>query len=197
MTTLADIRARVRKDLHDDPEERWSDDQLDRHITRALADVSLAIPRELTADLATTPGSRDLSLAPLAGLIEVEAVEFPAGLFPPARVGFSRWAGTLTIHTERPPAGEDARLYYSAAHTLDGAGSTLPPEFEDILALGAGAYAALELASFTADRLNIGGPAVPERHAAWGRAAMTAFRQLLGQHGRRNAVRQRRLYTPA
>ena len=39
MTTLPDIRDRIRKDLHDTSEERWTDAQLDRHIERALRDL--------------------------------------------------------------------------------------------------------------------------------------------------------------
>ncbi len=50
MTTLPDIRDRVRSDLRDLDADaaRWSDAELDRHISRALADVSLAAPAEAT-----------------------------------------------------------------------------------------------------------------------------------------------------
>jgi hypothetical protein len=199
MTTLSDIRTRVRKDLHDTDSSayRWTDDELDRHISRALDELSLAIPQEKTATLATTAGSRDLSLGSLTGLIEVEAVELPEGEFPPAYVGFSRWGNTLTLHMDLPPDGEEARLFYTARHALDDTGSTLPGQFEELLATGAGAYAALELSSFATDRLNTGGPGVAEQYASWARARLTAFRQLLFQHGRANRVRGRRLFTPA
>ena len=79
---------RLRKDLSDVAEERWPDDQLDRHIEHALAELSLSIPQELTATIATTPGSRDVSVASLVGLVEVEAVEYPVGQFPPNYQGF-------------------------------------------------------------------------------------------------------------
>lgn len=197
MTTLADIRTRVRKDLHDTDALRWSDEQLDRHIEHALGDVNLAIPRELTATIATTPGSRDVSLAALTALIEVEAAEYPVGEFVPAYVRFSRWADTLSLHLENEPEGEDVKLYYTARHTLDGSGSTLPAFLEDLVAMGAGAQAALGLTSFSIDQLNTGGPAVAEQYAAHARARQTAFRQLLMTHGRKNRVRGRRLYVPA
>ncbi len=199
MTTLADVRTRVRKDLHDTDATayRWTDDQLDRHIARALTEVSLAIPQEKTATLATTSGSRDLSLASLTGLMEVEAAEFPTGEFPPSYTGFSRWAATLTLHTAAAPTGQNAKLYYTAVQVLDGAGTTLAPAHEDIVATGAGAYAALDWSSFATDRLNLAGDGVAERYAAWGRAAYTVFRQLLGEHARRRAVRTGRLYLPA
>jgi hypothetical protein len=95
------------------------------------------------------------------------------------------------------PTGQNAKVYYTAAHTLDGSGSTLAAGFEDILATGAGAYAALEWSNFATDRLNLGGDGVAEQYAAWGQAAMTAFRQLLIEHHRRRAVRPGRLYSPA
>jgi len=199
MTTLADIRSRVRIDLQDtDPaNERWGDGQLDRHIERALRDLSAAIPREDTAQLATTPGSRDLPLSSLTGLIDIEAVEYPIDAFPPAYVRFSRWDDTLTLLTEEEPTGADARIFYTAAHALDGSSSTLASYLEDILATGAAGYAALEQAIATIDVLSTGGPGTPANFGAMGRAWLTAFQQLLAQHSRSNRVRSQRLYRPA
>lgn len=199
MTTLADIRSRLRTDLRDTDSGayRWSDAVLERHIAHALEDVGLAIPRELTATLATTSGSRELSVSSLTGLIEVDAVEFPSGEFPPAYVGFSHWAGTLHLHTDDVPTGESARVWYLARHTLDGSGSTLALHHEDILVMGAAAHALVEISAFSIDRLNTGGAEVHEMYAAAGRARLTAFKQLLHEHGRRNRVRPRRAYLPA
>jgi hypothetical protein len=198
MTTLGDVRTRIRKDLHDldSAAYRWADSQLDRHIGRALDELSLAIPLEKTALIATTNGSRDLSLATLTGLIEVEAVEFPTGSFPPAYVESSRWADTITLDVDTPPTGANAKLYYTARHTLDTSGTTLPGHLEDLVAMGASAYAALEQGAYTIDRLNTG-EQVSQEFEAWGRARLTAFAQLLHQYGRKNRVRGRRLFTPA
>ena len=195
MTTLSDIRDRLRIDLHDPVtgSERWPDATLDRHIERAVEEVSLAIPQELTTNLATTPGSRELSIAAVDGLIDVERVEFPSGDFPPCFVPFERWADSLTLMLSTAPNGDGAVLYYTARHTLDAAGSTLPPFLEDLVVTGAGAYAVLEQSAFTIDTLNTGGPAVAEQMEAWARARLIAFRQLLLQYGRNNRVRQRRL----
>ena len=199
MTTLADIRDRIRKDLHDTDSAsyRWPDTQLDRHIARALEEVSLAIPRELTTTMATTAGSRDLSLAAITGLIAVEKAEYPAARFPPCLAPFSRWADTLTLELETAPGGADATISYTARHTLDSSSSTLPPFLEDLVVTGAGAYAVLEIAAFAIDQLNTGGASVSESYSAWARARLIAFRQLLIQYGRANRVRSRRLHTPA
>jgi len=198
-TTLPDIRSRVRKDLHDtdSADYRWTDAQLDRHIARALSDVSLAIPRERTADIATSSGDRDLSVASLSGLLVIEAIEYPVDEFPPAYIGFSQWDTTVTLHIDTAPDGSDARLYYTASHTLDGSTSTVPVQYEDVLATGASAFAALEYSAYAADTLNTGGDDVGKDFGAWGRAWMTAFRELLRRHARDRRVRAKRLFTPA
>lgn len=196
MVTLSDVRDRLRKDLSDVATERWPDDQLDRHIEHALAELSLSIPQELTATIATTPGSRDLSVASLDGLVELEAVEYPAGEFPPNYQGFSLWGETIAIQLESAPDGSDARLYYTATHTLDASGTTLPDSLVDILVTGASAFAAQELSSGRTDALTTD-PAAAERYAAWSRARLTAFRQLLHAYGRKKRVRSRRLYVSA
>ncbi len=196
MPTLTDIRERVRRDLSDMSETAWPDDQLDRHIAHALSDLSLAIPQELSTDLATTPASRDISITAVEGLIDVETVEFPIGQFPPSYPGFASWAQVLTLHVETPPDGGDARIFYTATHQLDGTGSTLSEHLAEILTTGASAYAALELSAGTSNTINLN-PAAAEHYAALSRARLTAFRQLLHTYGRKNRVRSRRLYVPA
>lgn len=198
MTTIADIRARIRKDLHDTDASsyHWPDSQLDRHIERALDELSLAIPQEKTLSLATTAGSRELSLGSVEGLIDIETVEFPIGGFPPTYVDFSRWSDTLTLNLEEAPSGETAAIFYTARQTLDDDGTSLPGSLEDLLCMGAAAYAALEQSVFTIDRLNTG-EQVARDYEDWGRARLTAFSQLLHQYRRANRVRRRRLYRPA
>ncbi len=196
MTTLSDIRDRVRLDLRDPASERWSDDQLDRHITRALHDVDRHVPREATATIATTAGSRDIDLSALTGLIDVEAAEFPVDEFPPCYIQFSRWDQNLTLLLDTAPDGSDVRLSYTAAHVLDGSGSTVPGHLEELLAIGAAGYAALELASATTNAITLDGRSA-EEYSRQGRAWLTAFQQLLRHHARSNSVRSRRLYRSA
>ncbi len=199
MTTLSDIRTKVRKDLHDTDAGtyRWTDTQLDRHIEHALSDVDLAMPREQSATIATTPGSRDISLASLTGLMDVEAVEYPVGSYPPSYARTSRWDSNLTLLVDSEPTGEDAKVFYTAKHVLDGSGSTVPVALEDALAMGAAGYAAMELSNYAIDTLTTGGADVDRDYAAWGQAWLTAFRQLLGQNSRKNRVRTNRMYVPA
>ena len=199
MTTLTDIRARVRTDLHDEDagEYRWASAELDRHISHALRDLSLAVPVESKANLEVTAGSRDLSLSSLAGLALVDSVEYPAGRFPPAYVGFRVWGDTLTLLTERTPReGEEATVYYGKLHTLDYTGSTVPEALEDVLVAGASGYAALSMSGFTINRLNTGGDAVWRDYMVWGRERLNVFHRALARHGRSGRLRSRQLRRP-
>ena len=200
MTTLADVRGRVRQDLHDEDagSYRWTDDVLDRHIARALAELSLSAPREMTAALTTTAGSRDLSVASVTGRVVVEAVEYPIGQYPPSFVLFSLWADTLTLLVDGAPGGgEDVTVYYGALHTLDAQGSTLPLALEEALVTGAAGYAALEWANYAVNRINIGGQEVWHQYLAWGEERLASFQAQMARLGRRAGLRARQLYRPA
>lgn len=197
---LSEMRTRVRRDLHDeDPaDQRWTDDELDRHIERAVRELSLAIPLESKDTLATSEGSRDISLASLSDLVAVEAAEYPIDEYPPSYTPFSLWAGTLTLLVDAtPPGGQSVNIYYGKMHTLDASTSTIPPHLEELVASGAAAYAALEWASFATNRVNVGGQDVWRQYLTWGQERLAVFSRALAKHSRRNAVRVRRLYMPA
>jgi hypothetical protein len=190
----------LRKDLHDEDAAnyRWTDGELDRHVQRTVREFSLAIPLEAKATLTTTPGSRDLSIASLADIVGIEAVEYPTAKYPPVYVRYSAWLGTLTMLVEGAPGGaEPVHVYYTKLHLVDATSSTVPARFEDVIAGGAAGYAAVEWSSFATNRVNAGGPEVWRDYLAWGNERLAEFQRALAKHGRRNAVRVRRLYTPA
>ncbi len=197
---LTEMRDRLRSDLHDeDPtNQRWTDAELDRHIQRTVREFSLSVPLEAKTTLTTTPDSRDLSIAGFADLVAIEAVEQPVGDYPPAYVPYSVWLSTLTMLIDSAPgSAQDVNVYYTKLHTLDATTSTLPARLEDVVATGAGAYAALEWASFATNRVNVGGQDVWRDYLTWGQQRLADFQRALARHGRRNTVRIRRLYRPA
>ncbi len=197
---LTEMRTRVRRDLRDtDPtDERWSDDELDRHIERAVRELSLAAPVEVVATLTTSAGSRDLDVSALADRVSIDAVEYPAGQYPPEYAPFSTWGETLTLVVDRAPhAGERAVVSYSKLHTLTDDASTLPAALEEIVATGAGGYAALEWASFATNRVNAGGTDTWRHYHIWAQERLAAFARALAKHGRERRVRSRQLYRPA
>ena len=193
---LNDMRSRIRKDLHDEDSQnyRWTDTELNRHIDHAVRELGLSCPLETKATLSTTAESRDLSLSSISDLVEIEAVEYPAGNYPPSYVRFSVWADTLTLLIDSLPAdSEDLYVYYGKLHTLNADTSTLPAKLEDLVALGAAAYAAIEWASFATNRVNLGGAETWRNYLTWGQDRVADFMKGLAKHSRKNTVRVRQL----
>ena len=199
-TTLTTIRARVRQDLHDEDSSnyRWTDAVLERHIARALRELSNAIPREQKTTLSTSAGSRDLSISSLTDMVRVVAVEYPTGQYPPLYVGYSIWQTTLTLLIDDAPGGaEDVNVYWHRLHTLDSSTSTLDASNEDILVPGAAGYAALDWASFASNRVNVGGEATYRYYKDFADTALAFFHGELRRVGLSGCVRTNQLYSPA
>jgi len=196
---LSEMRAFVRRDLRDeDPADyRWTDDELDRHIARALREYSHALPLETKADIATTPGSREIDISALSDRVTVEAVEYPVGSYPPAYHRFALWADTLTLLSNALPDGSEARVYYGRLHTLTAQDSTVPAQDEDLVAAGAAAYAMLEWASYAVNRVNVGGAGTAGQYREQANERLASFQKEVRRLGRSNKVRVRQLYTPA
>jgi len=192
--TLSDIRARLRLDLDDGASAIWADADLDRHISRALRELSAKLPQQKKSTLVTTPGSRDLALTTLTDRIEIEAVEYPTLNYPQTFVRFSVWVATLTLLIDGVPGTENVFVYWTAQHVLDGSGTTLPSAEEELLALGAAGYALMQQAASGVNTLNTGGANVDRDYGSQGREALREFRRELQ---RRRGIRRRELYEPA
>jgi hypothetical protein len=195
---LSEMRAIVRRDLHDEDASnyRWTDDELDRHIAHAVKDFSEYLPDEQKATKATTSGSRELDISNLSDRVVVVAVEYPVANFPKRYQRFSLWADTLTILGEEIPDGSNAYIYYGKVHTLSAESSTIAAQHEDLIAAGACGYAAVEWAAYAINRVNVGGGTTPREFLAWGNERLNYFKQEIRRLGRRNRVRVRSLYKP-
>ncbi|TET25322.1 MAG: hypothetical protein E3J67_04140 [Dehalococcoidia bacterium] len=195
---LIEMRAIVRRELHDEDTAnyRWSDDELERHITRTVKEFSEALPYEQKVTMATTAGSRELDISTLSDRVMIEAVEYPVDEFPRRYQQFALWGDTLTILGDEVPDGSNAYIYYGKLHTLDEAGSTIPPYLEDLIATGGGGYAAIEWAAYAINRVNVGGTMTPKEFLVWGKERLKYFNSELKRLSRRNRVRIRSLYQP-
>jgi hypothetical protein len=194
MTTIATLIARMRQDLNDEATPyRWTDAHLQRHLERTIREYSQTAPREMKTTVATTAGSRDLSIAGLADLVGVEAVEWPVSDWPPSYVRFSIWQTTLTMLTDAKGDGGNAAIYWTAVHPVDA--STLPARDEDLIARGAAGYAALEWANYAIGRVTVAGEETADRYRRWGATALDEFWG--GLDRLRRTLRSRRLYVPA
>jgi len=194
---LSEMRATIRRDLHDEDtvNYRWTDDELDRHISHAVKDFSEAIPLEQKAVKATTAGSRTLDISDISDRIMVEAVEYPVDLFPAHFQRFSIWGNVLTLLGDLPD-GSNTFVYYGKLHTLDVSGSTIPIIYSDLIVTGAAGYAAVEWALYAINRVNVGGKTTPEELLNWGRDKLTHFRSELKRLGRKNRVRVHSFFRP-
>jgi hypothetical protein len=196
--TLTDMRVLVRRDLNDENESdyRWTDNELDRHIARAVKEFSEAIPLEQKATLATTAGSREITIVGLTNRVMVEAIEYPTGKFPESYQRFAVWNETITLLGEDIPNGSNCYVYYGKLHALDGINSTIPCKYEDLIATGAAGYAAYEGAIHAVNRVNTGGTGTPEEFKALANDYMTRFRTEIKRLNRNNHVRFSQLYIP-
>ena len=93
-----------------------------------------------------------------------------------------------------PGDGDDVYVYYGKLHTLNADSSTIPAKLEDLVALGASGYAAMEWASFAANRVNVGGADTWRSYLTWGQDRLAEFMKGLAKHSRKNTVRVRQLY---
>jgi len=186
----------MRIDLQDPDGDRWSDAALERHLRRAIAELSRAAPREERVTLATSPGSRELDLSGIAGLIGVDRAECPSGSEPPAFRQFTVYGAVLRLEDGPLPDGSPARLWCRLVHEADASGCTLPAALEDVAVLGATAFAAAEAASGTLEQLTLN-PGTAAGYAALARERETAFRQLLRELGGRGRLRAGRVRAEA
>ena len=193
------MRTNVRRDLRDEDSEnyRWTNDELERHITRAVSEFSEAVPLEQKAQLSTTLGSMDIDISSLSDRIKVKAVEYPIDAWPRSYQRFSLWEDTLTLLGDYVPAGDDCYIYYGKLHTLDVSSSTIPTKHEDLVALGAEGYALVAWAAFAINQVNLGGTGTPSLFRIEGEQKLKQFRSELKRLGRLGRARIARLYTPA
>ncbi len=193
---LSEMITLARRDLHDEDSNNylWSDDELTRHINRAVKELSERVPQPAKAVLSTTSGSRQVDIASLTNRVMVQAVEYPVDESPPRYQRFSMWGDTLTIIGGAEPNGANCYIYYGVQHTLDVNGSTIPTEYEDLVATGACGYAAIEQAAYAINRANVGGTVTPREYRDWGNERLKTFRDGLKRLGRRQRIRAQQLF---
>jgi len=192
---LTDMITLVRRDLRDETTPyQWSDDELTRHINRALKQLSERVPLPAKATLATTADSREIDISSVTDRVMVQAVEYPVDEFPKRYQRFSIWGDTLTIINGDEPDGSNCHIYYGKLHTLDATTSTIPPKHEDLVATGACGYAAVSWAAYSINRVNVGGAMTPGEFLTWGKERLKTFNDALKRLGRRQRIRTQQLY---
>jgi hypothetical protein len=194
--TISEIITLVRRDLKDESSPyQWSDEELTRHISRALRELSERLPLPAKAILPTVASSWELDISSLTDRIMVQAVEYPLDQSPTSFQRFSLWGNALTILSGPEPDGSNCAIYYGTIHTIDADGSTLPSQYDDLVAIGACGYAAISWAAFSINKVNVGGKMTSEQYRTWGNERLVIFRERLKQLGRRQRLRNQQLFT--
>jgi hypothetical protein len=193
---LSTMRTVVRRDLKDEDNSnyRWQDNEIDRAIQRAVAELSRYLPREMKSVVATTDGSRDIDISALTDRVSVDSVEFPVGETPRRFQRFVLYSDTITLTGDTEGDGTDCYIYWSKAHALDGSTSTIPRYLEDVLALGAAAYAVLAQAQYRTDVAGVGGDRADADYQGWGNARLKEFKLQLKRFGRNRKLKVGELY---
>jgi len=195
-TTLTTIRTAVRRDLKDEDSSnyRWQDNEIDRAIARAAAELSRYVPREMKATIATTDGSREIALTTLTDRVSVDRVEFPVGETPRNFQRFSVYSDIITLIGDVAGDGTNCSIFWGKVHTLDGSTGTIPAYLEDVLALGAAAYAVLAQTQYRTDTAGFGGERADTDYQSWGAAMLKEFKAQLKRFGRGRKLKISQFY---
>jgi hypothetical protein len=188
------MTARVREDLQDTDSQnyRWTTDEVEGAIQRAVLEYSIRAPIQQQNDIATTDGSTDLNISSLTDILQVESVEFPLGETPKHLQHFEYWAAKLYMQDEGDAS--NARVRWLKKHSL-GAQTTIPAHHEEIIVLGATGYLAMSASANTVDRAFIAGHYGTTSYKAWGIERLTRYDQQLRQVSQAHRVTPRQLYT--
>jgi hypothetical protein len=156
MATLTTLRDALRDDLQDTGSTTWTNALLERAVRKALGEFGSVWPLVGSATQAATTGQRRYDLSATPGLLWVDAVEHPTDQEPIAFLPFREEArGIVSILGPTLPAtGDTFTVWYSRSHTVDGVGSTIPVEYEELILTGAYGYAFLMRASDTIGKIN-------------------------------------------
>jgi hypothetical protein len=197
--TLVDFRGWLRLDLNDPAgsSQRFADGDLDRAVARAVAEYSLAFPRETDTEhtcsasrIQTLPGG---TYPGLIGVAEVEQPYGAGGEYPPRLIPFKLAAGNGSLRLlgrDVPAAGDVIRIRWLRAHVVDAGSSTVGVEYDPLLSLGAAGYACLSYSSPAADNFRyedgaavaqVDDSMVPREWRARGALYLGQFRAELGR----------------
>ena len=192
---LTEMTARVREDLQDTDSQnyRWTTDEVEGAIQRAVLEYSVHAPVEQQEDITTSDGDIELDISGLTGLLQVVSVEFPLGKSPKYMQHFERYAGHLYMEDEGD--GTDARVRWLKTHTLAAGSTTIPAEHEEIIVLGATGYLAMSASAYTVDRATIAGRYGTQNYELWGRERLGRYDQKLKDIARTNKVISRTFFT--
>jgi hypothetical protein len=174
------MRVLVRRDLKDEDssEYRWTDDEIDRAIERAVLEYSGYCPLKVRSTVATVDDNQNVDISALTNRIDVIKVEHPIVDQPYQSRRFSVWADILTFLDGYYGDAANCYVYWLQKHTL-GAASTIPTAHDGIIALGAVAFAISAQAQYTVEQGTVLGPKVNRDYNYWAKEKFAQFYEKL------------------
>ena len=175
------MRASVRRDLKDEDNSnyRWSDNEIDRAIERAVLDYSLYCPLEQKTTVATVNLSADINLSTLSDLVDIVTVEHPVDQVPAQYQRFRTWGGILTFLDGYTGDGANCYIRWLKKHSIGAGSSTVPTAHESVIALGATAFAVSAQAQYQVNTANTGGSRVDSDYGQWAKDKLKQFYEAL------------------
>ena len=143
--SLTIIRGEVRTTLRDGLTTGYdlTDYEINAAVGNALAELSEYIPLKSREAAHVSTSTNRIDTAGIDGLLEVVAVEYPVDLSPVSFYRFREIGEAVYLNgCHKPEVTEDIYLHCRKMHSLTDGGSTLRPNLERILVLGAAGYAA-------------------------------------------------------
>jgi len=177
------MRALVRRDLKDEDSAnyRWTDNEIDRAVEKAVLDYSQYCPLEQMTAVATVNASQDVDISTLTDLIDVVMVEHLISQTPKQYRPFRKWGTVLTFLYGYMGDGTNCNVYWLKKHSIGASSSTVPTAHEHIIALGSAAYAISSQAQYSTNMANTGGDAVDKDYAAWAKDKFKQFYDALAR----------------
>lgn len=190
------MRILVRRDLKDEDANnyRWTNDEIDRMVDRAIREYSQVRPYEQKAIIATTNASRIISISTLTGVVLIYAVEFPVDKYPRQYQRFTL-QGTDIEMLDQVGDGNNSYVYYGKMHDIEAITWTIQVQHEHIIALGAMAYALLQYGAYSVNRVNVGGAYTVSNALSWGQQKLDEFNKALKRL--KSKIKSSSLYVPA
>ncbi len=167
--TEAQIISRIATVLNDPSTAIWGTATIAGQMELDIRLMSDYIPQLARATVAFAGTARELSLASLADLIEIEAVEFPIDQHPRRYVNFSVRGSSVILDDYDPSVSttDTAYIWYSAPHTVSGtATNTFKANEEEILVELTAAHLLMNVARDRRESVNTGGGDVDSKYLA-------------------------------
>lgn len=189
---LTDMLRLVRDELMDAGEAAYTDAEVSSAIDLTLMKIEEVSPYEVLETVTLTELSPFVDISSITDLIDVVAAYYPVTStyeYWKEKRNVTRFANQIRIEMDARPSGDDEEAYLECEkrHTLTELTSTLKPDHEKALVLGAAARVARSHARPSINRQNVGGGKVPGSLMTWAELEERKFQEVLASFPRKSS----------